>query len=740
MSAQLGESVRMNAELRGQINMMGDELQRAAADRSAASMAVERLTRQFQEGTTMLAEEGRRAVEEANNAFRAESQRRQQQHLADISILNREVDAYRLQTEAAQLDQLRSETSAIASSEAQQLGNLRGQIGELQTLLNGMGQQLQSEQAFDFNLKTMEGQMREAQDLVVQRTVSLMESKASQFMKLISDLEGLTADRDEETRTAGEQAMTAVVRTHAKKERAGLERLLVLESALRDVATASAQSLVDLQNQLDYGMSELAMMSESAKHHSEDREAALREQDREAALREQVNAALTKIRAYARDMEESLDQERLKLEEVVKMEIKARIQSSEAIKQEAATQLVGMRGELKAQADAIQHDIQKLQDDLHYRVVKEMREEIDEKLAVVGKNITVVQSHLEDEEKTRKQSRSLGLVLVRLVASRLVSSGLVGLVVVCWSSSGLVWSWSGLVWSGLVWSVWSVWSRRVSSGLVWSGLVLVLVCVSSWSGLSRLVSSGLVSSASRLVLVGSLLVSSASVLSVSVCSLWISSVWSGLVWSRWSWSRLVWSLSFPGSSSGLVSSGLSGLVWSVWLVWSSSRPSGLVPSGLVWSRLVSVCRGLVWSLSSFIRLFFSSGLVRSGMVGSGLVGLVWAGLSGPRLVWFSSRLGLVWSSSPSGLCPSSLLFLLFSRSGWSGLSGLGLVWSGLVRSRLVLVSSGPGSLLVWSGLVWSVYVSVLVSASVCVSSCLVWSFWIWSVLSGRGLVWSGMVF
>ena len=65
------------------------------------------------------------------------------------------------------------------------------------------------------------------------------------------DLEGITADRDEETRNAGEQQMTAIVRTNARKERAGLERLLVLESALRDVANASAQSLVDLQSKLD---------------------------------------------------------------------------------------------------------------------------------------------------------------------------------------------------------------------------------------------------------------------------------------------------------------------------------------------------------------------------------------------------------------------------------------------------------------------------------------------------------
>jgi hypothetical protein len=37
------------------------------------------------------------------------------------------------------------------------------------------------------------------------------------------------------------------------------------------------------------------------------------------------------VRAYARDMEESLEQERIRLEEVVKMEIRARVSTGEAL-------------------------------------------------------------------------------------------------------------------------------------------------------------------------------------------------------------------------------------------------------------------------------------------------------------------------------------------------------------------------------------------------------------------------
>ena len=142
----------------------------------------------------------------------------------------------------------------------------------------------------------------------------------------------VTADRDEETRAAGEHHMTAIVRANARKERAALERLLVLEASLRDIANASAQSQAELQARIDKGVTDLAIMMETARRTTE---------DREAALREQINGALQKVRAYARDMEEALEQERLKLEEVVKMEIKARITTSEQLKDLIGAQVGG---------------------------------------------------------------------------------------------------------------------------------------------------------------------------------------------------------------------------------------------------------------------------------------------------------------------------------------------------------------------------------------------------------------
>jgi hypothetical protein len=59
--------------------------------------------------------------------------------------------------------------------------------------------------------------------------------------------------------------MTAIVRANARKERAALERLLVLEASLRDIANASAQSQAELQARIDKGVTDLTVIMETAR-------------------------------------------------------------------------------------------------------------------------------------------------------------------------------------------------------------------------------------------------------------------------------------------------------------------------------------------------------------------------------------------------------------------------------------------------------------------------------------------
>lgn len=186
----------------------------------------------------------------------------------------------------------------------------------------------------------------------------------------------MTAERDDEMRQGNEQQMTAFVRATTKKEKVGLERMMVIESAIRDIAAATAGAMAQLQvrgqrpahgwrcrcrcagctrarkaggretcmrgrawacwlsltililweadpsltcraaralslpphtyththpppppqGKIDRGVADLGSMVDAARAATE---------GREGALREQVNAALARIRAYARDMEVS---------------------------------------------------------------------------------------------------------------------------------------------------------------------------------------------------------------------------------------------------------------------------------------------------------------------------------------------------------------------------------------------------------------------------------------------------
>ncbi len=205
------------------------------------------------------------------------------------------------------------------------LGNLRGQVSELQSVLVGLNQQVAAEQALrradvqamDYNVRNVEAQLLAAQDQLAKRaqvralavadtpltsmraaprawvarssrdkhacwwraqveraegerqggmcarahTQDMVEHKSSQFAKAMQDLEAVTAQRDEETRLGSEQQLSTVVRATAKKDKAGVERMMVIEGAVRDVATASALALAELQVRVSRGSSALTLFA-----------------------------------------------------------------------------------------------------------------------------------------------------------------------------------------------------------------------------------------------------------------------------------------------------------------------------------------------------------------------------------------------------------------------------------------------------------------------------------------------
>ncbi|KAF5829797.1 hypothetical protein DUNSADRAFT_15479 [Dunaliella salina] len=151
------------------------------------------------------------------------------------------------------------------------------------------------------------------------------------------DLDELAATRDKALQAGSENQLSAFVLANTKKEKVGLERMMIIESSIRDIATATARAMAQLQVKVDKGVADVGLMVESARETT---------QEREGALREQVNESLAKIRAYARDMEEALERERLSLEEVVKLEIKGRMASVE-----------GLRGEIQSTNQTVKESL-----------------------------------------------------------------------------------------------------------------------------------------------------------------------------------------------------------------------------------------------------------------------------------------------------------------------------------------------------------------------------------------------
>ncbi len=166
LGAALTESMHISNEFKEQAARMSMELQRAATERAATQVQLERLSHQISEGTSSSRLEVQRTAEQAQAAFREESRRQQGQYLAEISSLNREVEAYRqeataagaalraavdglnsrLQSEQMALNQIRADHSNSSSNDAAAVAALRAQISELQSMSAGLRMQLVADQ------------------------------------------------------------------------------------------------------------------------------------------------------------------------------------------------------------------------------------------------------------------------------------------------------------------------------------------------------------------------------------------------------------------------------------------------------------------------------------------------------------------------------------------------------------------------------------------------------------------
>jgi hypothetical protein len=71
--------------------------------------------------------------------------------------------------------------------------------------------------------------------------------RSPQHATPVQDMDAAAVLRDDSVKAAGEAQLGALAAATARKEQAGVERMLVIEGALREVATAAASALAELQ-------------------------------------------------------------------------------------------------------------------------------------------------------------------------------------------------------------------------------------------------------------------------------------------------------------------------------------------------------------------------------------------------------------------------------------------------------------------------------------------------------------
>ena len=218
----------------------------------------------------------------------------------------------------------------MEAAEAVAVAALQGQLGDVQSVVSGLQLQLEAEQsarqqqavAHHRQVQGLQQAMAAEQAGLLQRVTGLLEGRVTSALAALAAVDERSSLRDDANRAAAEAGIGAVVVAGLRAERAGIERMSVLQGAIGEVAAAGAAAQAAVAESMAAGLRDVAEAVAGAKGEMN---------RREGKLRDEVNSALQKLRGYAVEMESAFDQQRQQLEEVVRGEIVARISNDEAL-------------------------------------------------------------------------------------------------------------------------------------------------------------------------------------------------------------------------------------------------------------------------------------------------------------------------------------------------------------------------------------------------------------------------
>eukprot|EP00892_Ulva_mutabilis_P012467 jgi/Ulvmu1/9593/UM054_0023.1 len=225
--------------------------------------------------------------------------------------------------------------------EAVAVGTLQRSEYEVKRDVSELASMLQTEQrqradeAAAFNRQI--GAVREQAEAQIRRVreeaVASVESKARDLERMHEQVVRDLRRVDEQNRRELHMSDQFLASMQASDKETYLARFVAVERALKD----------SIQQQL---AAERSLDGKVAAHTAALKRLVARAEERarggECVLREQVEAAMVRLRAYAREVEEALDQAGTRLEGVVKAEIQARMESVRVLRAEGAQQAAAM--------------------------------------------------------------------------------------------------------------------------------------------------------------------------------------------------------------------------------------------------------------------------------------------------------------------------------------------------------------------------------------------------------------
>lgn len=321
------------------------------------------------------------------------------------------------------VEKLRDLGAENVSVTAENFGKVHGRMVEMERLVNALTNQLSDEKtkrgdlekSMQIMMKEVESGLVSAESKILKRTMTLLESRSKELLRKCDDATQYADDLHLQQDSAVNDKWQAFSKQDAHDKRGTIERLLMMEKALIEEHEGRAHGETVLRQVLEKQNSDYVNAVHRLRSGVE---------EREMRLREQITGALQKVRIFIKNLEEKVAGDQKSLEEVVKVEIAARMKSVKTLKEQLSIstitsknyfddmqggtfkELHALEGRFNAFSENVRGRVGALEEDVADITTANMLQEVSvsEELGKVAKN-WATRTHIRQSDTTRTSKR-----------------------------------------------------------------------------------------------------------------------------------------------------------------------------------------------------------------------------------------------------------------------------------------------------------------------------------------------